>query len=51
MLQNTLGDTQKTNIGDLPTKTDFDFSIAYMDVLANYIGFLVLEAYSDKQKG
>lgn len=27
---------------DLPQKTDFDFSIAYMDVLACYLGFLVL---------
>jgi hypothetical protein len=48
----TLWETlKKTNINDLPTKTDFDFSIAYTDVLANYLGFLVLEPYSEKQKG
>jgi|JI6StandDraft_1071083.scaffolds.fasta_scaffold20104_3 26S proteasome regulatory subunit N5 len=41
---------KKTNKIELPQKSDFDFSIAYFDVLANYLGFLVLEPFSEKQK-
>jgi 26S proteasome regulatory subunit N5 len=39
-----------TNVDDLPKETDFGFSIAYKDVLANYVGFLVLEPYTKKQQ-
>ena len=43
----TLWDSlKKTNTIELPQKSDFGFSISYADVLANYLGFLVLDPYS-----